>query len=115
MTTMRSDAEFIADMERAARALRAAVAGAAINGLSPADIDRIVRDGVAEADQWQATRDYRARARAIGYWPTGLPLPEPVWTQEEPPAPDPDAPQPGDFNWRPRPIHPAVGHGRHAA
>jgi hypothetical protein len=109
---MRTDAEFTADMDRAARALRAAAAGALSSGIAPEDMARIMLAGITDASAWVATHEFRARADDIGYVPTGEPLPDR-------PAPASTVPtgghgKPGDWDFRPPPVHFAVGGTRAA-
>lgn len=101
---MRSDQEFIDDLERAARALRAAASGMLAAGASPQDIARIVSDGIGQASHWPATISARARLDDIGYRPHGQPLPERQHALQRPVGEG----RPGDPNWRPPPLHFAV-------
>ncbi len=110
---MSSDADFIADLDRAARALRAATVGALIAGALPEDIARIVGAGIQDAQRFTVIHHSRARAEQLGHRPTGE-------------LPDGDLPpirvdnsgghgEPGDWDFRPPPIHPMVGGHRRAA
>lgn len=110
---MSSEANFIADLERAARALRAMTTGALIAGVLPEDIARIVAAGIEDSRQFEhAVRDSRARALALGIRSLGEPTPEPP---VDPAIFEGGHGQPGDWDFRPPPIHPMVGRGRQAA
>lgn len=78
-----SDRAFIDDMDRAARSLRAAVAGALMMGVHEADVRRIVEDGINDAYALSATGRSLARAARLGHRPSGEPRPEPVLSDED--------------------------------
>lgn len=102
------DRDFIDDMDRAARALRAAVVSALTQGVSEDDVHRIVDDGFDAAFDLALTARSQERGRRIGHHPSGDPLP--------PPPLDAVADQITDgFSMFPR-VHPGLGPPRrHAA
>lgn len=112
---MSTDVDFIADLERAARALRAATLGVLIAGARPEDVARIVRAGISDAERYPVVGRSRARVIRLGYVPTGDELPEPPWVAKY----DSDAGdghgEPGDWDYRPPSIHPMVGRRGQAA
>lgn len=71
-----TDRDFIDDMDRAARSLRAAVTGAVMMGVNESDVRRIVEDGLAEAYSFAVTGRSLARAARLGHRPTGEPKQE---------------------------------------
>lgn len=103
-TVMSTDEQFVDDLERAARNLRGAAAGALISGLTPQEIARIVAAGIGDMQHMSAVGRSRARVQAIGYVPTqGESLPPPEWTMI-----DDGHGQPGDADFRAPSIHPCV-------
>ncbi len=77
-----ADRVLTADLDRAARSLRAAVAAARSLGATLADIDRFVADGIADAGEWTSTQTAIAAIREItartGYRPSSAPIPPTV-------------------------------------
>jgi hypothetical protein len=112
VNNMSSDVDFIADLDRAARALRAATVGALIAGARPEDVARIVAAGIQDAQRFPAVRYSRARSDQLGHRPDGQ-LPD----SDLPPAPTDLGDghgEPGDWDFRPPSIHPGVGRRRAA-
>jgi hypothetical protein len=68
---MATDEEFLDDMERAARKLRAAVGSALIAGMSEADVDRIVAEGMDEVAGMHVVTVNRERADRLDAYPVG--------------------------------------------
>ncbi len=112
MSDMTTDEQFIADVERAARAVRAAAAGASMNGIPDHVIARLVREGISGVQRLATTHHMRDRLEQLGYEPTGESITPPVIPEFT--DVDPGHGQPGDWDYRPPQLHPMIGR-RHAA